>query len=155
MRPASTAPSHPRLKAALQARSLTAWYRGSGAQVLPHSQRRVQSCACPALSPHLRCPVTGRKRIWLRGWAIKAVSRASRRAARVCRRRRRHLWRAPARIDGRRGGSDRRSEEHTSELQSLMRHSYAVFCLKKKKKILTTKKKNTTKKKHKTHNSKI
>src|SRR3546814_9899530 len=31
-----------------------------------------------------------------------------------------------------RGG--RRSEEHTSELQSLMRISYAVFCLKKKKK---------------------
>src|SRR3546814_5593063 len=29
--------------------------------------------------------------------------------------------------------SDRRSEEHTSELQSLMRISYAVFCLKKKK----------------------
>src|SRR3546814_5275577 len=28
---------------------------------------------------------------------------------------------------------DRRSEEHTSELQSLMRISYAVFCLKKKK----------------------
>src|SRR3546814_4493601 len=37
-----------------------------------------------------------------------------------------------------------RSEEHTSELQSLMRISYAVFCLKKKKK-----KKN--KKKHKTN----
>src|SRR3546814_3538658 len=29
--------------------------------------------------------------------------------------------------------SDERSEEHTSELQSLMRISYAVFCLKKKK----------------------
>src|SRR3546814_5295841 len=29
------------------------------------------------------------------------------------------------------GGPDR-SEEHTSELQSLMRNSYAVFCLKKK-----------------------
>src|SRR3546814_5434666 len=28
-----------------------------------------------------------------------------------------------------------RSEEHTSELQSLMRISYAVFCLKKKKRI--------------------
>src|SRR3546814_9848559 len=27
---------------------------------------------------------------------------------------------------------DERSEEHTSELQSLMRNSYAVFCLKKK-----------------------
>src|SRR3546814_6198263 len=31
-----------------------------------------------------------------------------------------------------------RSEEHTSELQSLMRISYAVFCLKKKKKITPT-----------------
>src|SRR3546814_9125214 len=30
-----------------------------------------------------------------------------------------------------------RSEEHTSELQSLMRISYAVFCLKKKKKTQT------------------
>src|SRR3546814_9084462 len=30
-----------------------------------------------------------------------------------------------------------RSEEHTSELQSLMRTSYAVFCLKKKKKKKT------------------
>src|SRR3546814_3529083 len=32
-----------------------------------------------------------------------------------------------------------RSEEHTSELQSLMRISYAVFCLKKKKKLKTIK----------------
>src|SRR3546814_5787231 len=39
-------------------------------------------------------------------------------------------WRL-TRIDGRFG---ERSEEHTSELQSLMRISYAVFCLKKKKK---------------------
>src|SRR3546814_3072646 len=31
-----------------------------------------------------------------------------------------------------------RSEEHTSELQSLMRISYAVFCLKKKKKVRDT-----------------
>src|SRR3546814_10332768 len=31
------------------------------------------------------------------------------------------------------GIATRRSEEHTSELQSLMRISYAVFCLKKKK----------------------
>src|SRR3546814_4285357 len=30
-------------------------------------------------------------------------------------------------------GTEVRSEEHTSELQSLMRNSYAVFCLKKKK----------------------
>src|SRR3546814_10249856 len=44
------------------------------------------------------------------------------------------------------GGRDRlqyraapRSEEHTSELQSLMRISYAVFCLKKKNNISITK----------------
>src|SRR3546814_1845592 len=44
--------------------------------------------------------------------------------------------------DPRRGRPDRRSEEHTSELQSLMCNSYAVFCLKKKtyiiKKIICT-----------------
>src|SRR3546814_2858759 len=36
-------------------------------------------------------------------------------------------------------GSQLRSEEHTSELQSLMRNSYAVFCLKKKKKVKNNK----------------
>src|SRR3546814_5437100 len=35
-------------------------------------------------------------------------------------------------------GSNLRSEEHTSELQSLMRISYAVFCLKKKKTNIVT-----------------
>src|SRR3546814_2005036 len=35
-----------------------------------------------------------------------------------------------------------RSEEHTSELQSLMRISYAVFCLKKKTNKQITKRKN-------------
>src|SRR3546814_8459545 len=52
-------------------------------------------------------------------------------------------WSSPRRCCGpaprgrrRRGGGRNRvrSEEHTSELQSLMRISYAVFCLKKKKK---------------------
>src|SRR3546814_1857048 len=38
---------------------------------------------------------------------------------------------------------DIRSEEHTSELQSLMRISYAVFCLKKKKKKVKEKKRIT------------
>src|SRR3546814_3215831 len=38
----------------------------------------------------------------------------------------------------------RRSEEHTSELQSLMRISYAVFCLKKKKNNITTYDSNTS-----------
>src|SRR3546814_7563496 len=42
--------------------------------------------------------------------------------------------RSPVEILGPRAGT-MRSEEHTSELQSLMRISYAVFCLKKKKKL--------------------
>src|SRR3546814_8770778 len=39
----------------------------------------------------------------------------------------------------------KRSEEHTSELQSLMRRSYAVFCMKKKKKKTTRKLERTKK----------
>src|SRR3546814_2081469 len=46
-------------------------------------------------------------------------------------------WRAGCVAVGEDLGSVR-SEEHTSELQSLMRISYAVFCLKKKKKINRT-----------------
>src|SRR3546814_1046798 len=51
----------------------------------------------------------------------------------LCHRRESWTW------AGLRGGEhqawrSKRSEEHTSELQSLMRISYAVFCLKKKKK---------------------
>src|SRR3546814_2963667 len=49
-------------------------------------------------------------------------------------RRDRDLPRDPSRPRG--TGVPDRSEEHTSELQSLMRISYAVFCLKKKKKQL-------------------
>src|SRR3546814_7642177 len=48
---------------------------------------------------------------------------------------------SPATASASRDGPDTnlaaRSEEHTSELQSLMRISYAVFCLKKKKKTTT------------------
>src|SRR3546814_6948666 len=52
------------------------------------------------------------------------------------------------------GGGSIRSEEHTSELQSLMRISYAVFCLKKKKKQKSEPRHTTIKKlqtKHKDH----
>src|SRR3546814_8838005 len=53
-------------------------------------------------------------------------------------------WNGPARGGRRRrfdcgkGKRRLRSEEHTSELQSLMRISYAVFCLKKKKRTNST-----------------
>src|SRR3546814_3173204 len=46
------------------------------------------------------------------------------------------LCRAQTQCRPRRDLVFRRSEEHTSELQSLMRISYAVFCLKKKNKIV-------------------
>src|SRR3546814_1319345 len=49
----------------------------------------------------------------------------------------------PGRRGFRAGPEPRRSEEHTSELQSLMRLSSAVFCLQKKK---TTKKQNRERK---------
>src|SRR3546814_6648028 len=56
-------------------------------------------------------------------------------------------------------GISSRSEEHTSELQSLMRISYAVFCLKKKKKIkhnkrLTNNHKDKLNKQSNSHNIK-
>src|SRR3546814_2454930 len=41
-------------------------------------------------------------------------------------------WVLRTQVDGKRRDRGLRSEEHTSELQSLMRISYAVFCLKKK-----------------------
>src|SRR3546814_6923809 len=44
-------------------------------------------------------------------------------------------------------GQEARTEENTSELQSLMRNSYAVYCLKKKKKNMQTSQHNYT-----THN---
>src|SRR3546814_5147041 len=62
------------------------------------------------------------------GWRKPAGARAVRTAAQQ----RRRGQRARRRRRGRAGAADR-SEEHTSELQSLMRISYAVFCLKKKK----------------------
>src|SRR3546814_8929578 len=52
-------------------------------------------------------------------------------------------------LDAIRKHVNHRSEEHTSELQSLMRISYAVFCLKKKNYKITT----NTKKKNKQNNN--
>src|SRR3546814_5898501 len=75
--------------------------------------------------------VSGRKILQRRqkGHAIAAVN--------ALREVRHHFGAPHLREPGRCGnGADRhaeRSEEHTSELQSLMRISYAVFCLKKKK----------------------
>src|SRR3546814_3556282 len=60
-------------------------------------------------------------------------------------------------ISRRMNNASRRSEEHTSELQSLMRISYAVFCLKKKKKRIRQQthvtKQDYSESKHKTSNT--
>src|SRR3546814_2251831 len=67
--------------------------------------------------------------------ALRAVKRPSVRTAIAYGPRRRGHHRAHRSLDdisARAGIIDLRSEEHTSELQSLMRISYAVFCLKKK-----------------------
>src|SRR3546814_1289947 len=64
-----------------------------------------------------------------------AGTRRRHRLRRERRRRRDHHLLGQVRLSGLRlhDRGDRRSEEHTSELQSLMRISYAVFCLKKQK----------------------
>src|SRR3546814_4117214 len=49
-----------------------------------------------------------------------------------------HIWTDWPLDEYRRSTGEQRSEEHTSELQSLMRISYAVFCLKKKTKQIKT-----------------
>src|SRR3546814_2642623 len=79
----------------------------------------------------------GRRARPSRRWRGRAVGqravgprrRADTDARPAARRRQRRAPRAARPADG----IDARSEEHTSELQSLMRISYAVFCLKKKK----------------------
>src|SRR3546814_4338984 len=67
------------------------------------------------------------------GALVPCLLRAEGRAQRLDRQRR--AGAVPGRVGGRHDDHARavdRSEEHTSELQSLMRISYAVFCLKKK-----------------------
>src|SRR3546814_7160157 len=97
---------------------------GAGGQARAAVQRRARRCARPAVGrqPDERQGPPG-------GDALPARSR-------------RVADRNPAWVDDkqwrgvqprRRPLLSRRSEEHTSELQSLMHISYAVFCLKKKK----------------------
>src|SRR3546814_1296914 len=65
--------------------------------------------------------------------APRAWYRPARKPGRPARLRRRHGADRAYRARSDRTGRADRSEEHTSELQSLMRISYAVFCLPKKK----------------------
>src|SRR3546814_1052863 len=102
----------------------------------------VQTCALPIyMSPEDKGLWGGWQadEIWANSGSVCAadhvaiVQPGTRDRPRPCRGRYHCLQRAepyaPPRLYG-----NHRSEEHTSELQSLMRISYAVFCLKKKKK---------------------
>src|SRR3546814_6051523 len=87
----------------------------------PHLPLPRRTRACPAAS---RAPAHCQRRRLERA----LYNRAARRKG----------WR-----DHRRPARPARSEEHTSELQSLMRNSYAVFCLKKKITTIEIMKKKT------------
>src|SRR3546814_7320070 len=78
-------------------------------------------------------PALGR-RAQSRPYGEDAETGRQRPAARRTDQRSRHRNARGARRSARKFRGLRRSEEHTYELQSLMRISYAVFCLKKKKK---------------------
>src|SRR3546814_7338058 len=82
-------------------------------------------------TPLFRSPGHAAAAAGLRWWRAQPVAAvAPRRApARGCR----GIDRGARRGSGLHRSNGIRSEEHTSELQSLMRISYAVFCLKKKK----------------------
>src|SRR3546814_1034514 len=81
----------------------------------------VQTCALPICCLSCEHPRTDRTCVVARRW--REVGRTGG---------------PPRRNRGAVRQGQRRSEEHTSELQSLMRISYAVFCLKKKTKYTTT-----------------
>src|SRR3546814_10741199 len=122
----------------------TLFRSGLHRQRRPGRGRRRARTAAARAGPHARGPAFGPKRLW-------SGSRSKRKRPLIC-----SLKNCPAEsaahsasppsavgretdfafpniICDKRGGKSRRSEEHTSELQSLMRKSYAVFCLKKKK----------------------
>src|SRR3546814_4586163 len=94
-----------------------------------HGRRSTGTRYLRARSTDARAVARGDRAGARRGWLGRSAD--TRRAVRLCGSRFPRPRAAPARL----AVGTRRSEEHTSELQSLMRISYAVFCLKKKKTI--------------------
>src|SRR3546814_3147090 len=104
-----------------------AWIRCSASSRTEH---RSRSRSCRAGRPFLAA--SGLWRVGFGDELVRIESRHNRAPARDRIFRNRHAA-ARRRAPAWRNGRADRSEEHTSELQSLMRISYAVFCLKKKK----------------------
>src|SRR3546814_3657081 len=112
-------------------------YRSTCARIGPSCAASTSlSCTCEGFSERFLVIAGCSKRP--RGSARTALPRRSIRAAAPTRRRAAAAFRRGRHIYG--CSRNGRSEEHTSELQSLMRISYAVFCLKKKKQINKSKK---------------
>src|SRR3546814_2278152 len=93
--------------------------RAVPARPLVRQRHRTAAALLPAAMARARCDAR-------RGGLAAGAARGVRACRAPAADERRALRRAAV-------GRPRRSEEHTSELQSLMRISYAVFCLKKKK----------------------
>src|SRR3546814_1023236 len=108
-----------------------------GVDGVAHAGRAVVGEVVVAVARVLRLCVLGQRRCQARGFGVAEVEPLDRHAAtnvsvvgQVVGERQRLQSIAHVAVDE----VGNRSEEHTSELQSLMRISYAVFCLKKKKK---------------------
>src|SRR3546814_7985134 len=96
-----------------------------------HRDRHVLTHSCPTRrSSDLACATDGSRRRSIPSSARRRATRGQ--LPRFFSGGERRFRQSRKRLRMRAGN---RSEEHTSELQSLMRISYAVFCLKKKKKI--------------------
>src|SRR3546814_2175537 len=112
---------------------------------------RLYARQCPAPDPAVDDPGRRDHRSADR-WRRSRVQRNRRRAGRRARYPAEHQEHRDSHAFARRSDAASRkirSEEHTSELQSLMRISYAVFCLKKKNntnKLINTKQPNKYKK---------
>src|SRR3546814_5819495 len=105
-------------------RSVRIFDRIEGLRLVPYRFIGAKPLAFPALTPHVQT-YADRHFCHFLCW-----NRQFRDAPRL------HGKRRPAgAADGEAARRQGRSEEHTSELQSLMRISYAVFCLKKKNNI--------------------
>src|SRR3546814_1864139 len=118
----------PILQALAQERRLQA-PRARGAATGRGSVQQPAGSLGVALQQLARCQQVECDRVRTLGPTRRRRIRVEQRALAVGRRARKKRHACRLRI--------RRSEEHTSELQSLMRISYAVFCLKKKKKANT------------------
>src|SRR3546814_5517985 len=99
---------------------------------------RAPADAVPKVRPASPATASPVRETRMQAWKRSRTSPVEKRAAMIRANRRRRLYPGVL-MAGRDWGfgigdsEKRRSEEHTSELQSLMRISYAVFCLKKEK----------------------